>query len=626
MNISSPCTVVPNTYNYSLDNTPNPCFRLPVFEHNAVDHVFPYTFNSLGDGSATGKNWSAATIKGLSFTQSGCLLGSQRKEADCTTACQNPALAWGDRSTLHNCMYYPAITRLLADGKLSEKDQRYLAQFGNFTSDIVTAIEVSISACAAQYCEKQGTCIQTGSWPAVNGTLDWQVPYFCRDDKDAVNPDICGIGVLYSYIIQLSISIFTCLWLSLYRREGIVRVVSSLFRLTALWRACRPKLRLWLFRRTSTAITSKGPGDESTPRNSSRRPPFLITALVDFQKAQCFFNAVTLIASIIALGKPVGESKSPQGQNIFSTISHSQLASNLAFVRGSAVGNLISLTSTLICLHEAGTSSSYLNFLGWLVVSLFVVRVGYWESRSEPELTKIEWASKCGGYDPSQHCHSSSATLSLEGIADNFILSVCMTGFAMVQLDQLATFCFKRFHASEDSCKSWLEKKVRMLGYWKWIQMKVSQHWWLKPISWVQLDDPHFTLRNLAGFFRLALDLAYLVSYYSYILFLSFFGWWANYFYWRPSTPGAYSWGWGQILAVTIWVPPVFEFINLFIYGMRRGSQYRLPVPYKVVNANQHASQVVGPENDITASSDEVPLLPLTSHSGNHNYGRTHTV
>ena len=59
---------------------------------------------------------------------------------------------------------------------------------------------------------------------------------------------------------------------------------------------------------------------------------------------------------------------------------------------------------------------------------------------------------------------------------------------------------------------------------------------------------------------------------------------------------------------------------------MGSGSQYRLPVPYKVVNADHHASQVVAPEDDIAASLDEVQLLPLKPDSSNHNIGRTHTV
>ncbi|KAL8936890.1 MAG: hypothetical protein Q9216_004692 [Gyalolechia sp. 2 TL-2023] len=42
------------------------------------------------------------------------------------------------------------------------------------------------------------------------------------------------------------------------------------------------------------------------------------------------------------------------------------------------------------------------------------------------------------------------------------------------------------------------------------------------------------------------------------------------------------TWNFGQIVAITVWAPPVCEFIHLEIRGMQRGFNHRLLYPYRV--------------------------------------------
>ncbi|KAL8921542.1 MAG: hypothetical protein Q9208_005696 [Pyrenodesmia sp. 3 TL-2023] len=42
------------------------------------------------------------------------------------------------------------------------------------------------------------------------------------------------------------------------------------------------------------------------------------------------------------------------------------------------------------------------------------------------------------------------------------------------------------------------------------------------------------------------------------------------------------TWNFGQVVAITVWAPPIVEYIHLEIRGLQRGFDYRLMRPYRV--------------------------------------------
>lgn len=61
------------------------------------------------------------------------------------------------------------------------------------------------------------------------------------------------------------------------------------------------------------------------------------------------------------------------------------------------------------------------------------------------------------------------------------------------------------------------------------------------------------------------------------------------------------TWNFGQVVAITVWAPPICEFIHLEIRGMQRGFDHRLIPPYKV----SRSSDV---DNDVNRKVDAIEM------------------
>jgi len=91
----------------------------------------------------------------------------------------------------------------------------------------------------------------------------------------------------------------------------------------------------------------------------------LLSALVEFQKAQCFFAiAVEIAAQILALASSLGVS------NL------GQLFTNYEFIPITAIHGSIPITFTLLCLRRAGIRSWYLSTLSAYAVALSAATYG----------------------------------------------------------------------------------------------------------------------------------------------------------------------------------------------------------------------------------------------------------
>ena len=127
--------------------------------------------------------------------------------------------------------------------------------------------------------------------------------------------------------------------------------------------------------------------------------PRLAAALVEFQKAQCYFMIAVQIAAVVTVSE--GRLKPTSLQ---------QLYNNWEAVRAISISGMLPITFTLLCLQYAGKSSWYLNLLststfGISAISLFKTKT------FSPTLNDMKTfraqklgLSECGNHDPFVYC------------------------------------------------------------------------------------------------------------------------------------------------------------------------------------------------------------------------------
>lgn len=73
---------------------------------------------------------------------------------NCTLACQQPAAVWDSMTTLHNCLSYGAVSTLLTNGGLSEKDEEFVLGMGYLKDANVANVTEPIDACMHSFCRE----------------------------------------------------------------------------------------------------------------------------------------------------------------------------------------------------------------------------------------------------------------------------------------------------------------------------------------------------------------------------------------------------------------------------------------------------------------------------------------
>lgn len=250
----------------------------------------------------------------------------------------------------------------------------------------------------------------------------------------------------------------------------------------------------------------------------------LLSALVEFQKAQCFFAiAVEVAAQILAPAGSLGVNN--QGQ----------LFTNYEFIRMTSIHGSLPITFTLLCLRRAGIKSWYLFTLSACAVLLSVatyVSVDKVEKKlyEDPNGFNLPFTTNlridsCGGVNPSTWCDNSQydglADISTTGlgslVSSAFVLGLMLfdqCGFADLPIIQ-------NFLDRFAGLRNW--RRSRIFAKVMFILM------WCNYLVWFALG-----CTNLSSFMEVgAIDTS--------------------------------TWGFGQIVAVTIWIPSLFEYFYLEI-------------------------------------------------------------
>ena len=105
--------------------------------------------------------------------------------------------------------------------------------------------------------------------------------------------------------------------------------------------------------------------------------------------------------------------------------------------------------------------------------------------------------------------------------------------------------------------------------------------------------------------------LLYLFLYSIYILFFIIYTWYFSLFlgdlhFFSATKVYNTSWNFGQVVALSVWLPPICEYIYLELRGVRKGFEYRLRRnEYKVVRVNHNGDEEKGSETPETGKDSE---------------------
>lgn len=145
--------------------------------------------------------------------------------------------------------------------------------------------------------------------------------------------------------MQISIALLS--WLALRIMNAWIRnVIFVFFLLSSSWKSAWSR---------SQALQERF--------KHSKQSAVLLSALVEFQKAQCFFLLAIGIASLIGTSSA----------DAFSSTTWVQLSANIRFVSSECVLGVLLLSFTLFNLHRAGKKSVYVFILTLFTVGLLAV-------------------------------------------------------------------------------------------------------------------------------------------------------------------------------------------------------------------------------------------------------------
>ena len=321
--------------------------------------------------------------------------------------------------------------------------------------------------------------------------------------------------------------------------------------------------------------------------------PIVKSATVEFHKAQCFFMLSIEIAAQVVV---------KQGSLNEGTTKLQGLFNNYSLIGSISISGLLPVTFTLLSLHTVGMGSLYLLILSTITVAMSaatLIGIGDFNV-SRPDIQRVtshttDRYPKCGNNDPTTYCldlPGSSTVLTsmrLEKGAvggSSLLLSLIILAFLMLKRLQQTYMPIERLLArrSKDldlAIRTFTARTNSRLLRWS---VKYRQN----------------LLHALVECLCAAIWVLYLVLFAYYLSGLTY-----------PSngakTTPVNTWTFGQIVAITVWAVPIFEFVKLSVgeccisthvmseltyfrsEGIEKGLNYRTPLPYRITKISEAA-------------------------------------
>ena len=277
------------------------------------------------------------------------------------------------------------------------------------------------------------------------------------------------------------------------------------------------------------------PSPASSIQADRKYPEALATAIVDFQKAQCFFMLATNIAGLIV-----------EKSGGLAPESLQQLYNTYVFIKVNAIGGYLPITFTLLNLHMIKQLSWYLVSLSIVTVAvattaLTVKNTAFMPTSEDYEditsLASQGGPSSCASqnllpwcYNPRRNGNYFGFNASSSGSGANDILVFCLVILAIIIVDH---FC-----RSDDPDQRNLNRRIlTKLGI---------------PTSKPLFPHARTVLRVGTNAFYFVFFWLYIYCFYIYGVDLEWFR--ANKIY-DP------AWGFGQIVAILVWAPTLCDYL-----------------------------------------------------------------
>ena len=337
------------------------------------------------------------------------------------------------------------------------------------------------------------------------------------------------------------------MYLSYWTQTGIATILFILLKLcdALLYRICLFAygiLRPWWFLWPLGLETIKETANKA--QTSLRRyKPVIQSATVESHKAQCFFMLAIGVAGQIVLRR--GSLEDGSLQSII----------NYTLVGIVSINGVLPVTLTLLSLYTVQMHSWYLLILSTCTVLLSTVTF-FMSGKFTPSaqyLEKIQAAtndkySNCGFKDPSNFCLSEgytfSSTTSGAGGDESWAVSFSLVILGLLMLDHVG-----------------LQEVPIVQRFSRWFFSRVESLLKLKPPT----ELKHSRLQRAFGN-NTALDYMNALSSF---LYLFIWVWYATNIYFFLFDLGSFSpvgdWTFGQVVAITVWAAPVFEFVKLLV-------------------------------------------------------------
>ncbi|KAL8922118.1 MAG: hypothetical protein Q9172_003692 [Xanthocarpia lactea] len=330
----------------------------------------------------------------------------------------------------------------------------------------------------------------------------------------------------------------------------------------------------------------------------------------------------TNIAALVVIGRGGLDPQSLQ-----------QIYNTWIFLKVIALNGFLPITFTLTNLYVVGMSSWYMTLTSCLTVMFSVATfatVGKFDpSASDMEDLKIVAASggpvECDYRKPGVYCYnpiqSSDRYYYISWNLDKdaeYILAFCLTIMClllghMFKIQNLAV-------VRSIICKG--QERFLMLARSLWtrqVLLKISTY--IAPIMALSLGIPavarfenrlriemtkvqtSWPLQRLQALgWRRSLRTLLKAGLYVFVLsmYIKFFTMFLKYLAWFSENK-VYNktWNFGQVVAITVWAPPIVEYIHLEIRGLQRGFDHRLMRPYRVTRTSGMAQALAAGTVDI---------------------------
>ena len=456
--------------------------------------------------------------------RSGCVVDGI---LNCTAACQDVNQIFADPHTFQNCMVVASLPDsivTLPAGSTAVAREFFIPIDQTEVQSLASVVRQKIQDCVVQYFgNSSGGDILWEPWyqwlDVPTGTPSF--PSIC-DKPIAVplNADVGGIGVRKATSFLEDNAYPWQVYISYWLQGGI-----SLSAFLAL------------------KICDKFPYET---RLRKFLPP-LKSATVEFHKAQCFFMLAIDIATQIVMQTGTLNDGSAKLQGLYN---------NYVLIGTISLSGLLPITFMLLALHSLGVRSWYLLILSSCTVALSAATLFTTGSfkPSPADLMRLRNEvsgrfSACGLKDPSNYClQTNRVTLTSmhigQGSIGGPILVFTLIILALIFLD----YC-----------------RAQDTAMYKWIIQGGLKR--LKSVS-EAVQQPRDAQGHLYCNQRLenvrdyALHCLYFITWHIYLIF------WA--YYLRSLVVGTSAgivptWTFGQIVAISVWAQPLFEYVKLSV-------------------------------------------------------------